>query len=232
MTNKTAADSLPIVETYTKETTRLNINLLYSFMLKRIAKGYSSLDVSFLMGYSFDFIKSVEELMQLGLDFVTNGLYLEALRDGDIGGILFNDFDKEGVARFELIRTTHPEQIIHEVYQLSNEDEKDNELVFKLFEQNWKYQEFKNAQSCHNNRTVLSEFLALLFAGTYFLTPKEPSSIFRRCQMVVDGDLKPYEVRGILFEMTKQKSFPKLRAKDRRDGLTFEKVFKTNTKSA
>lgn len=226
---KLDCDSLPLVDVFMEETTRLNINLLYSFMLKRIAKGYSSLDVSFLMGYSYDFIKSVEELMNLGLDFITNNLYLQALQDSDNGGILFNDFDAKGVEIFKLVRTTRPEQIIHEVFSLSNEN--NPELIFRLFEHNHRCQANINMQGQEDKRMFLIKFLDLLFSSTYFLSPREPISIFRRCLVAMDGELKPYEVWEILVEMSKQKSYPKLKVKSRKDGLTFEKVFKIGNKS-
>lgn len=221
--------SLPVVEVFVEETTRLNINLLYSFMLKRISKGYSSLDVSFLMGYSYDFIKSVEELMHLGLDFITTNLYLRALQDSDNEGILFNDFESKGVETFKLVRTTRSEQIIHEVFRVFNED--DSEVIFRLFENNHRSQAQKNEHGQEEKRMFLTKFLDFLFSSTYFLSPREPNSIFQRCRVAVDGELKPYEVREILFEMCKQKSYPKLKAKDRKDGLTFEKVFRIGNKS-
>jgi len=225
---KPDSNVFPSMEVYIEERTRLNINLLYSFMLKRIAKGYSSLDVSFLMGFSFDFIKSVEELMNLGLDFITNNLYLRALQD-DNDGIVFDDFEANGIVTYKLVRITYPEQIIHEVFKVSDED--DPELIFRLFEINHPVKAHKNMQGQEDRRMLLTKFIDLLFSSTYFLSPREPISIFNRCQIAVDGELKPYELREILFDMCKKKSYPKLRAKERKDGLTFEKVFKIGNKS-
>ena len=105
MTKKDQSN-IPLAESFTQKTTRLNINLLYSCMLKRIAKGFSSMDVSFLMGFSFDYVKDVEEnMMNSGFEMVASRIYLDALSDTDTGGILFDDFEMDQVSKFNMVKT-------------------------------------------------------------------------------------------------------------------------------
>ncbi|QEM03054.1 hypothetical protein DIU31_005790 [Mucilaginibacter rubeus] len=212
------------METFKANMSAVNVCILYSLMVARIAKGYSTADVSFLMGYPDDFIKSREELIGTAFTMSDIQRYHNALEVDGLTGIIFSDLNKKEFSDYQLVKTTEQEVIHHEMFEI--QQDKTLKPVFHLFEENPEYKKIKYSNSHQTATKETVGILNLLFEGSLFLSRETPLSIYLRCQSISGSSLNPMHVQTALQDMTKKKGYPKLKRINTKDyGCLYEKAF-------
>jgi hypothetical protein len=224
MINNLQNGYVPETKTFKANMSTLSVNLLYSLMLKRISKGFSTADMSFLMGYPYDCVNDNEELISVGYAINDIYRYCDALGEKTMGGIILNDFDEKESSEHQLFRTTYAEIIQYDMYMIGKEQP--DTLIFRLYEGNPEFKKVTYFRSYESVIKQVTAILDLLFEGAFFLSPQIPMNIYTRCRTVCDPGLYPNYVEKILHTMTIKKEFPKLkRTNTRGHGCTYGKVF-------
>lgn len=222
-----ANSSQPSVEfeqlTFSNELSSLDVNILYSMMISRIAKGYITSEVSFLMGYKDDIIRKYEELESVaGVETLFE--FISAIDGDSLNGVIFSDAGYvEGYSSYRIKKTISSRIIEYSMYCTNGPEE---HLVFNLYELNPDHIEYPESWN-----KVLKEtraVLTLMFEGSLFDDPITPLKIYRRCRSAFTSNgLYPRHVQLILEEMTKKKDYPRLKRKySKATGLVlYVKVF-------
>ncbi len=193
-------------------------------MVSRIAKGYITSEISFLMGYREDKIRKYEELESVvGIETLFE--FINAIEENSLNGVIFSDAGYvEGYTNYRMEKTISSRIIEHSMYCIDNGAE---HQVFKLYELNPEY-----VESSESENKVLKEIRALLnlmFEGAFFDDPITPLKIYKRCRPAVTSKgLHPRHVQLVLKEMTRKKEYPRLMVKYSKTAgsVFYEKVFK------
>lgn len=213
------------VETFRQNISETNANILYSLMLLRISKGYNSADLSFLLGYSFDFFKTVEELKHIGFGAKELYYFTRALGIKRLDGIIFSNLNENHFSDYELRRTTTREKIQHELFRLK--DGQNPTMIFSLFEENPDFHKSKFSERLERQHKELDIIFNLLFEGHYFLSPKDPQTLFKKFKRITDYTLHPQQLQEFLMQKTLKKGFPKLKMTTKKStNCLFEKALR------
>lgn len=201
----------------------VNLGILYSFMIKRISRGYSTAETSFLMGYSIDFIKQKEELKSIGFSFADMYTFKNALEENSLRSGMPNYEGQNYEADYLLIKTIGASKIDIRMFRL--EEDKSETLVFHIIEENHALIRYKTSEE--ESTAEVKAIMNVLFEGRLFYTPQLPLTIYQRCRSAIGSDvLTPKYVQAALTALTKKKDFPKLKRVRSKDyGCMYEKVF-------
>lgn len=200
----------------------VNVGMLYSFMIKRIAKGYSTSEVSFLMGYTNDYMKQKEELSSIGFTYEDMHCFRQAVEEKSLTGLISNFENGRSMSEYQLMKTSDPSKT--ELIMIRLEKGGLEVPVFHLIENT-------TSSSQHGITEQQSEVQAMailnvLFEGGLFYTPQSPLQIYQKCRSSLAESLFPRHLQIALLSLTKKKAFPKLkRVKSKDNGCMYEKVF-------
>lgn len=200
----------------------VNVGMLYSFMIKRIARGYSTAEVSFLMGYTNDYMKQKEELSSIGFTYEDMHCFRHAVEEKSLTGLISN-FGKGGImSEYQLMKTSDLRKT--ELIMTRLEKGGLETPIFHLIENNTGGNEHKIAEL--QSEVQATAILNVLFEGRLFYTPQSPLQIFQKCRSTLSESLSPRHLQTALLRLTKKKDFPKLkRVKSKDNGCLYEKVF-------
>ncbi|MES2063074.1 MAG: hypothetical protein V4456_14200 [Bacteroidota bacterium] len=216
---------IPLTETYQRKISPVDFCAIYSLMLKRIAKGYSASEVSFLMGRDDGAVGKLERFYYKTLTLEYLHIYTSILDDDALNGIIVSDRDEWHDINYQIVKTTERTVIRHEVFEILN----DNNLrqLFNLFEPNPEYDKFKYSTSYEMGIEQAREILKSLLEGVSFQTPESPLDIYRRCRRICTyNSFRPRYVQAALNDITQSKDYPKLkRIKTKKHGYLYEKAF-------
>lgn len=200
----------------------LNVALLYSFMIKRIAKGYSTSEVSFLMGYHSDYMKQKEELNSIGFTFEDMHCFRHAVEENSLGGLVSNFGGLKTMGNYQLLKTNDP--IKTEIKMIRIEEDGRETSIFHLVENN--KMDIPAKISEKKTEADVTAMLNVLFEGKLFYTPQSPLQIYQECRNTLSETVAPRHLQTALLSLTKKKDFPKLkRIKSKDNGCMYEKVF-------
>lgn len=200
-----------------------DVAILYRFMIKRISKGYSSSETSFLMGYNIDLIKKKEDLKSIGFSLEEIHLFKNAMEEHSIKTYLPGHEVQKQTSDYCLIKRIEPSQIQLKMLRIAAEGSE--ELIFQLQEENPGYARYELAEA--ESFAEAKAILNVLFEGRLFFSPQIPLVIYQRCRSAVGNEgISPRHVQAALSELTKKKDFPKLKRIRSNDyGCMYEKVF-------
>lgn len=220
MTNPT---SEPLIYTENlSDISIMRVNVLYSLMLIRISRGYTSEDVSYLMGFEENIIEEMEEFNR-NIDLSDVYRFVEAMEENSMKGILFTNFGiSNSESNYKLVKVVHDEFI--EISLFRDTDSAHN--VFKLYEPN---PDFIQDQESHNETILeLRGILNIMFQGHFFDEPQTPFAIYRHCRSFCGSDLYPRQLKMVLNGMLKEKGKPKLvcHKSKTRGTISYEKIIK------
>jgi len=214
----------PIIETFYGKISPVDIAVLYSLMVKRISKGYSSSEMSFLMGYENDVIGNIEQLNFKELTILELYSYTNALEDDALSGIILNDMGKEhDPADYQIVKTTERILMHYEVFEILPDNT--SRQLFHLFEVNPEHDRLKYNTSYSMGIETATEILNTLLGGVLFQSPESPLDIFKRCRRI-STSIRPYYVQVALNNISQSKEYPKFkRIKTKKYGCLYEKAF-------
>lgn len=200
-----------------------DVAILYRFMIKRISKGYSSSETSFLMGYNTDLFKKKEDLTSIGFTLEEMHLFKNAMEEHSLKTYLPGHEIQKQTSDYCLIKRIEPTQIWLKMLRIAADNSE--ELIFQLQEENPGYASYglADAESFEEAKAILN----VLFESRLFFSPQAPLVIYQRCRSAVGSEgLSPRHVQAALSELTKKKDFPKLKRIRSSDyGCMYEKVF-------
>lgn len=200
----------------------VNVGMLYSFMLKRIAKGYSTSEVSFLMGYTNDYMKQKEELSSIGFSFEDMHCFRHAVEEKSLSGVISNFEHLKTMGSYQLIKDSDPIKISLKMTRY--EEDGTETQIFHLIETNMANSNLKTTEL--ENEAEVAAMLNVLFEGRMFYTPQSPLQIYQKCRNTLSDTVAPRHLQTALLTLTKKKDFPKLkRIKSKDHGCMYEKVF-------
>lgn len=213
----------PVTLTFTARMSALHLAMLYSFMIKRIAKGYSTSEASFLMGYHIDFIKQKEELKSIGFSFEDMHCFRYAMEEISLRAMTPGFEHQNHTKDYLLKKQIKGSTIEHKMFRI--EEDQSEVLVFQLLEENPGYIRYQTAEK--ENAAEVKAILNVLFEGRLFFSPQTPLVIYQRCRSAIGNEsIEPRYIQAALSELTKKKDFPKLkRIRSNEYGCRYEKVF-------
>ncbi|WP_316750922.1 hypothetical protein [Pedobacter gandavensis] len=213
-------DTSPLISRATLSS--VNVGMLYSFMVKRIAKGYSTSEVSFLMGYTNDYMKQKEELDSIGFSFEDMHCFRHAVEEKSLNGIISNFEHQKATASYQLTKISDPVKTAVRMCRM--EEDGTETQIFHLVESNMGHGSLKTTEM--ENEAEVAAMLNVLFEGRMFYTPQSPLQIFQKCRNTLSDTVAPRHLQTALQTLTKKKEFPKLkRIKSKDNGCMYEKVF-------
>lgn len=200
-----------------------NAGMLYSFMIKRISKGYSTAEVSFLMGYTNDYLRQKEELKTIGFSFEDIQNFTRAIEESPSKGFIPGHEKKNHEADYQLIKTIKETTI--DISMFRTERDQSRTQIFHLIEENPGF--IRHQRSFEENAAEAKTILNVLFDGPLFYSPQSTLKIYQQCRTAFGTEtLQPRHVQAALLEMTKKKTFPKLnRVRSKDYGNMYEKIF-------
>lgn len=215
----------PLQEIFHRKISPVDLGVIYSLIIKRIGKGYSASEVSFLMGYEDDAISKIE---QLSFKILTIGVlhrYTHVLDDDAVNGIIISDVDEKQDIDYQIIRTTERMFIHHEVFEMLPGNSA--RQLFHLFEPNHESNKLSYSTSYEMGIRNTREILRSLLADVLFQSPQSPWDIYQRCRrMSSSQSLRPWYVQAVLIDMAESKEYPKFkRIKTKKYGYLYEKAF-------
>ncbi|WP_316840496.1 hypothetical protein [Pedobacter gandavensis] len=198
----------------------VNVGMLYSFMIKRIAKGYSTSELSFLMGYTNDYMKQKEELISIGFTFEDMHCFRHAVEEKSLVGLISNFENLKTIGEYQLVKIGSPRKT--ELKMVRLEKDGTETQIFHLIENNPMNPNVDEKET----ETELAAMLNVLFEGRLFYTPQSPLQIYQTCRSTLSENIAPRHLQTALLTLTKKKDFPKLkRIKSKDHGCMYEKVF-------
>lgn len=200
----------------------INVSMLYSFMIKRIAKGYSTSELSFLMGHANDYMKQKEELISIGFTFEDMHCFRHAVEEKSLAGLISNFENLKTMGEYQLVKTSSPRKT--ELKMIRIEQDGTEHQIFHLIENNPIHSSTKlNEQEAVAEASAI---LKVLFEGEMFYTPQSPLQIYQVFRNTLSDTLAPRHLQHALQTLTKKKQFPKLKRIRSKDyGCMYEKVF-------
>ncbi|EHQ26910.1 hypothetical protein [Mucilaginibacter paludis] len=214
-----------VKETFQAKISPVDIGVLYSLMVKRIAKGYSTSEVSFLMGYEDNAIERIEQLQFKELTILDIHHYTNVLEDG-LKGVIINNMDRvDDMADYQVVRTIQRTFIHHEVFEILPDNTACQ--VFNLFEVNPEYKKRNYSTSYEMGIKEATEILYSLLEGAVFQSPETPLNIYRRSRRISGSEfISPAHIQAVLQDMAQSKGYPKFkRIKTKQRGCLYEKAF-------
>ena len=216
-------DKKPVSTIFKARMSSLNVAMLYSFMVKRIAKGYSTSETSFLMGYAVDFIKQKEELKSIGFSFEEIHRFKQAMEEHSLRAFAPGYENHNYTADYLLIRQVEGPRI--HIKMLRIEEDQSEILLFQLLEENPAYARHRTINQEGSDLAVA--IMKVLFEGRLFYTPQVPLTIYQRCRSAVGSEnIDPKHVQAALSALSNTTDFPRLkRIRSKEYGCMYEKVF-------
>lgn len=212
--------SLPLI--YKAMLSPVNVGMLYSFMIKRIAKGYSTSEVSFLMGYTNDYMKQKEELNSIGFTYEDMHCFQHAVEEPSLRGLIPSIEKGSSKCEYQLIKISGPAKI--EFMMIRLEKDGQETPIFHLIENNTKGNAHQVTELSIEAQAIA--ILNVLFEGKLFYSPQSPLQIYQKCRSRISESLSPRHLQAALLNLTKKNDFPKLkRVKSKDNGCMYEKVF-------
>lgn len=200
----------------------INVGMLYSFMIKRIAKGYSTSEVSFLMGYTNDYMKQKEELNSIGFTYEDIHCFQHAVEEPSLRGLIPSIENGSNKSEYQLIKISG--QVKTEFMMIRLEKDGGETPIFHLIENDTKHNGYKITEQSIEAQAVA--ILNVLFEGKLFYMPQSPLQIYQKCRSTISESLSPRHLQTALLSLTKKNDFPKLkRVKSKDNGCMYEKVF-------
>lgn len=212
--------SLPLI--YKAMLSPVNVGMLYSFMIKRIAKGYSTSEVSFLMGHTNDYMKQKEELTSIGFTYEDMHCFQHAVEEPSLRGIISSFENGANKSEYQLIKNSN--SVKTEFMMIRLEADGKETPIFHLMENNTNRIEHKITERSMEVQAMA--ILNVLFEGKLFYSPQSPLQIYQKCRSKISDPLSPRHLQAALLNLTKKNDFPKLkRIKSKDNGCVYEKVF-------
>lgn len=213
----------PVTQTFSARMSALQLAMLYRFMIKRISRGYSTAEASFLMGYHIDFIKQKEELKSIGFSFEEMHCFRHAMEEISLSALTPGFEPQNETKGYLLKKHIEGSGIKHTMFRI--EEDRSEVLVFQLLEENPGYIRYETAEK--ENAAEVRAILNVLFEGRLFFSPQAPLVIYQRCRTAIGNEnIEPRYVQAALLELTKKHDFPKLkRIRSSEYGCRYEKVF-------
>ncbi|MBC8987755.1 hypothetical protein H9X96_18490 [Pedobacter sp. N36a] len=200
----------------------VNVGMLYSFMIKRIAKGYSTSEVSFLMGYANDYMKKKEELSSIGFSYEDMHCFQHAVEEPSLRGLISSFENGGSKSEYQLIKISNPVKI--EFMMMRLETDGQETPIFHLIENNMNSIAHKITELSMEAQAMA--ILNVLFEGKLFYSPQSPLQIYQKCRNKLSESFSPRHLQAALLNLTKKNDFPKLkRVKSKDNGCVYEKVF-------
>lgn len=211
------------VSSFRGRLTSLNVGILYGLMVKRISRGYSTAEMSFLMGYTNDYIRQKEELKQVGFSFEDIHNFANALEEKSWRGFSYSYEENNTEADYILTKTISKVRIDIRLFHLSEDGEQT--LIFHLMEENPAYNRYPTSEEEYFNEA--KAVMKVLFEGRLFYTAKSPLEIYQRCRTISgNNNLDPKHIQEALLHFSSLNEFPRLKKIRSKDyGCMYEKVF-------
>lgn len=181
--------------------TRFHLESLYRIMLKRIGKGYSTRDLSFLIGRETDYINQVEMLMvplysEDELQYIAG-----ALEEDEAANLLLNADDH--ILLTVAVECEQQEQTLTRAYYEVNAED-DRKLLFMLKEEVLEDFDDDSAEAaCLDSVRCLLE--ALLGSG-YFHQNRNALEIFETLRPLTAFELRPSFVDWALDDLSDEEN--------------------------
>lgn len=220
MTDKTKHS---MVTTFKGRMTSLQVGILYGFMVKRISRGYSTAEMSFLMGYSTDYIRQKEELKQIGFSFEDIHNFATALEERSWRGFSYSYEEHNKEADYLLVKTLSKVRIDLQLFRIA--EDQSQTLVFHLLEENPGYVRYPTSEAEYFQEA--QAVMKVLFEGRLFYSAKTALEIYQRCRTISgNNNLDPKHIQAAIASFTSLKEFPKLKKiRSKEYGCMYEKVF-------
>ncbi|WP_316821651.1 hypothetical protein [Pedobacter gandavensis] len=200
----------------------VNVSMLYSFMIKRIAKGYSTAELSFLMGYTNDYMKQKEELISIGFTFEDMHCFRHAVEEKSLAGLISNFENLKTMGEYQLIKTWGQRKTDLKMSKL--EKDGTEQQIFHLIEHHTNEELLPIKEN--KIKAEVAALLNVLFEGSMFYTPQSPLQIYQTCRNSLTDTIAPRHLQAALQTLARKKDFPKLkRIKSKDYGCMYEKVF-------
>jgi hypothetical protein len=173
-------------------------NLLYTVMLLRIAKGYTSAELSFLIGYTGDYIASVESLEVPIYNPYDMRIISKVLDEPSLTGI---DLDEETGEKVyvEMHRFVEGNEVYHVSHVL---DEQDTMVPsFTLIETIGEHQQTSDLDN--TDYQLVRNAVKLLIDAGYFYTSHTNLEIFKRIKKLLPAKtISPFYLEQALIELS------------------------------
>lgn len=198
--------NFPITKCFTFAACNMDLNFLYSLTMARILKGYSTAEVSFLIGSDYDMIGDFEhgQLPEIMIDLVYEVIDSldRTMNDFMCCSVGAGDDD----STYELIRSEYARYIEQTVVRTNGAHQ--GEIVYKLFEETgqglaYSSSEYGAMEKC---RTKIEE----LFQEGAFDEPILALDVYRICNNL-STSIDPRHVKTVLYELIGKRGFPKLK---------------------
>ena len=176
-----------------KEIPALQFETIYRIMLKRIGKGYTAEQLSFLIGAPERYIQEIEELERPFYSPQDLDRIVIALEESNPES-LFPRSESETIYRIIVCKEYDQGKFIHAYYRV-NEDDHQEEL-FRLYEEG--SPEFNDMIKSEETIDLVSDTIEVLIRTGYFYEPKIPYEIFETINKLRPEPINPYFIQFAL----------------------------------
>lgn len=186
----------------------------YNIMALRLEFGYSSFELSFLLGFRDFYVRDLENPLHSLQYSVPNNAYLQHIFKIGIDRILPKRTDSDKYT----IRVFTAEEDGLTSYRIEKLESDGNWSLFREFSEESKLIELPMEASI--NETAIKEFIQGKFVDGYFKAGKTALEIFRLCQKHFKDTIRPLYVANALKVLTSKRKSPKLETKKNEMGRT------------
>jgi transcriptional regulator with XRE-family HTH domain len=176
-----------------KEIPALELDTIYRIMLKRIGKGYTAEQLSFLIGAPEGYIQEIETLERpfyttQDLDRITI-----ALEESNPES-LFPRTENETIYRIIVSSSFEQGKFVHAYYRVYEDDQQ--EELFRLYEEG--SPEFDDMMKSEETVDLVGDTIDVLIRTGYFYEPKSPSEIFKTINNLRPEPINSYFIQFAL----------------------------------
>ncbi|SKB81333.1 hypothetical protein SAMN05660226_03236 [Parapedobacter luteus] len=199
------------VEKYTAECSLTYSSFIYCMMLNRLSRGYSALELSFLLGQDDDFIRNMErfEVMDFSIE-----LYGQLCRVFCHTNFLQHQHHGEPSLRHEMHSWKAGDTIFYRMECYKSDYE--SIVLFQLCEEDPAVSKYRYENSVKDRQQAAQDGITEMFVHQCFDKPIEPHRLYRQLESLIGVGVDPVHFKTELDKLVGRKGKAPLKRTKRR----------------
>ena len=176
----------------TTEMTVYDLEILNKVMMRRITKGYTSFELSFLIGRPLDYIRNVESLKSPIYNRTELSVIAAALGDEDHYGYLPSDDDCDDLLQVSMQKTLRDNKFYYTCTTHSGSPEAG--IRFMVYEDSRIDEHAKNKAASIRHINLIRDAVLYIKSSGFFATPKMPFDILHKVNSLLSMEVNVSEL--------------------------------------
>lgn len=199
------------VEKFSADCSLTYSSFIYCMMLNRISRGYSALELSFLLGQDDDFIDNIERFKTIRFSIELYGQLCKVFRHASF---IQHQHQGEPELRHEMYTWKVGGTLFYRMECVKSEYE--SIVLFQLSEEDPAVSKYRYTNSVKQYQQKAQDGITEMLVEGYFERPAEPHDIYRQLESLAKNYIDPIHVKTELEKLVGRKGNAPLKRTNRR----------------